>query len=317
MERAEAPPARVKLGALLWTERTSWDELVETAAAADAAGFDSIWCSDHLVAANGDWRDPAFEAWSVLAALALATSRATIGLLVGAVGLRNPALVAKQAVTVDHISHGRFVLGLGSGWLEREYSAHGYEWIESPGARVDRLAEAVPLIRRLVRGERVDHAGTYYRLDGALQAPRPVQSDIPILIGGEGRKKTLRLVAAQADMWDARGPSDVLVELDGVLREHCAAVDRDPDEIERLANRWVVIRGSRDEAERALRDSLAQHGVEQVDVTACALGPPDEVAAALSSTVDAGFRHLVWSFRQPFDRQTIEAAAAVRAALQR
>jgi alkanesulfonate monooxygenase SsuD/methylene tetrahydromethanopterin reductase-like flavin-dependent oxidoreductase (luciferase family) len=305
----------VKLGALLWTERTSWDELLGAAVAIDRAGFDSIWCSDHLLAATGDPRDPCFEAWTTLAAIAASTRRATVGLLVGAVGLRNPGLVAKQAATLDHVSGGRFVLGLGSGWLEREYVAFGYGWEPSAAARAERLAEAVAAVRRLLDGDEVDGVGAHYRFERARQAPRPLQRRLPILIGGEGRRRTLRVVAEHADMWNARGDVASLRDADEALRGHCAAVGRDPAAIERLTNRWVVVRDTRRDAELALTASLAGHGVDRYDAGICALGPVDEVVEQLVPTLEAGFRHLVWSFRRPFDEPSIAAAGAVRAGL--
>jgi alkanesulfonate monooxygenase SsuD/methylene tetrahydromethanopterin reductase-like flavin-dependent oxidoreductase (luciferase family) len=316
VQQADGDPLSVKLGALLWTERTTWAELLRAAVALDRADFDSIWCSDHLFAATGDWRDSCFEAWTALSAIAASTARARVGLLVGAVGLRNPGLVAKQAATLDHVSDGRFVLGLGSGWLEREYSAHGFDWEPSAAARVDRLSEAIAAIRSLLRGEVLEGAGRFYRFDGAQHAPRPVQSDIPILIGGEGRRKTLRAVAEHADMWNARGPVAKLREADAALVEHCLALDRDPRSIERLTNRWIVIRGSRAQAERDLRTSLAGHGITEYDEGICALGPAPAAAEQLAATVSAGFRHLVLSIRHPFDYATIEAAGEIRGLLE-
>jgi alkanesulfonate monooxygenase SsuD/methylene tetrahydromethanopterin reductase-like flavin-dependent oxidoreductase (luciferase family) len=307
----------VKLGALLWTERTPWRALLDAAVAIDDAGFDSIWCSDHLLAATGNVRDPCFEAWTTLAAIAASTRRATVGLLVGAVGLRNPGLVAKQAATLDHVSGGRFVLGLGSGWLEREYVAHGYTWEPSARARVEQLAEAIVAVRALLAGDEVDGGGTYYRFERAQQAPRPLQSRIPLLVGGEGRLRTLRVVAEHADMWNARGDVANLRDADEALAGHCAAVGRDPATIERLTNRWVVARPTRADAERELSASLAGHGIDEFDPGICALGPPDEIAAQLCPTLVAGFRHVVWSFRYPFDEPTIAAAAAVRVQLER
>jgi alkanesulfonate monooxygenase SsuD/methylene tetrahydromethanopterin reductase-like flavin-dependent oxidoreductase (luciferase family) len=308
---------RVKLGALLWTDRTSWRALLDAAVAIDRAGFDSIWCSDHLLAATGDPLDPCFEAWTTLAAIAASTSHATVGLLVGAVGLRNPGLVAKQAATLDHVSGGRFVLGLGSGWLEREYVAHGYTWEPSARARVERLAEAIVAVRALLAGEEVDGVGTYYRFERARQAPRPLQSQVPLLIGGEGRLRTLRVVAEHADMWNARGDVAELRDADEALRGHCAALGRDPATIERLTNRWVIARPTRAQAARELTASLAGHGIDTFDPGICALGPPYEIAAQLRPTLEAGFRHLIWSFRHPFDEPTIAAGVAVRAQLDR
>ena len=247
-----------------------------------------------------------------MSAIAASTSQATIGLLVGAVGLRNPGLVAKQAATLDHVSGGRLVLGLGSGWLEREYVAHGLNWEPRPAARVECLVEAIAAIKALLTGQEVDGAGEHFRFAGARHAPQPIQKEVPILIGGEGRRTTLRAVATHADMWNARGDVTRLLEADTALVDHCDAVGRDPSTIERLTNRWVVIRPSPAEAEQALRESLAGHGILDFDhgVTAC--GPTEEVAELLVPTIAAGFRHLVLSFRNPFDHATISAAGEVR-----
>jgi alkanesulfonate monooxygenase SsuD/methylene tetrahydromethanopterin reductase-like flavin-dependent oxidoreductase (luciferase family) len=303
----------IRLGGLLWTEQTTWPEFLRAAVALDRAGFDSIWCSDHLFAVNGDWRKPCFEAWTSLSAIATTTVGARIGLLVGAIGLRNPGLIAKQAVTLDHISNGRFVLGLGSGWFEREYRAHGFPWEAGTAARVDQLSEAILAIRSLLRGEALEGAGNYYSFHGAQHAPRPVQRVLPILIGGEGRRKTLRAVAEHADMWNARGSVTTLKEADAALVEHCVALDRDPSSIERLTNRWVVLRRSHSEAVRELRRSLACQGITEYDEDVCALGPASSVAEQLAETIDAGFRHLILSFRHPFDHASIEAAGELRA----
>jgi alkanesulfonate monooxygenase SsuD/methylene tetrahydromethanopterin reductase-like flavin-dependent oxidoreductase (luciferase family) len=162
----------------------------------------------------------------------------------------------------------------------------------------------------------VDEEGPRYRLDRAHHAPRPVQARVPILIGGEGRRRTLRVVAEQADMWHARGDVATLRDADEALLGHCEAVGRDPATIERLTSRWIVVRDTRAAAERELRASLAGHGIAEWDDAICALGAAPAVAEQLAPAVAAGFRHVVLSLRHPFDHQTIEAAASVREALE-
>jgi alkanesulfonate monooxygenase SsuD/methylene tetrahydromethanopterin reductase-like flavin-dependent oxidoreductase (luciferase family) len=300
-----------RIGVLVWLERSSWPDLARAIAAADEAGLDSLWCSDHLLAPTGDLHDPTFEAWSSLAAAAALTSHMSVGTLVNALGFRNVGLLAKLASTLDHISGGRAVLGLGAGWLEAEYVAHGMAF-GPVGARIDALGEAIPLIRALHAGETVTYESERYRLSGARHRPRPVRGRVPILIGGEGRHKTLRLVAEHADMWNARGSADRLRQLDLVLREHCEATGRDPAEIERLTNRWIVVRDDVELATRELERSLARHGVASYDPAIVALGPPESVAEQLRDTVAAGFGHIVCSVRDPRDLETITRLREVR-----
>ncbi len=303
----------MKIGALLWAQQTDWPALRDAAIAADRAGFDSLWISDHLLCPVGPWRNPVYEAWATIAGLGALTERATIGTLVGAITLRNPGMVAKLAATVDHITGGRAVLGLGGGWLAREHHMHGIDFGASAGERLDRLHEAVPLIRRLLNGETVTHSGRFYNLVEAEQFPRPLQTRLPILIGGQGRRKTLRTVAMYADMWHTQhGSLEQIQASDAVLRAHCAAVGRDPATIERLASKWVTIRDDADEARRELEASLRYHGLEGYEPAILAAGTPAAVAQALRAHVDAGFAHILFSLRAPFDHETIERMPEVR-----
>jgi alkanesulfonate monooxygenase SsuD/methylene tetrahydromethanopterin reductase-like flavin-dependent oxidoreductase (luciferase family) len=309
------PPAPVKLGTLLWTQRTDWAGVRDAAVAADQAGFDSIWLSDHLLSSIGDTDGSMFEAWTALSAIGALTSRATVGLIVGSNTFRHPGLVAKMAVTLDHITDGRAVLGLGAGWLESEHRMHGLAFEDSPGARIDRLRAAVSIIRRLIDGEIVDHDSRWYTLSGARHAPRPIQAHLPILIGGEGPTKTIPLVAEYADMWNARGSYDSLAASDKILAHQCAAIGRDPATIERLTNRWITIRDDVGAANEVM-DAINRHqGVIDLDPGIIELGPPEVVAAALRPVVDLGFRHVVVSLRAPWDHETIARLPEVRALL--
>ena len=298
---------QIKIGALLWAQQTDWPALRDAAIAADRAGFDSLWISDHLLCPIGSWRNPVYEAWGTIAALGALTERATIGTLVGAITFRNPGLVAKLAATVDHITGRRAVLGLGGAWLAREHHMHGIDFGASAGERLDRLHEAVPLIRGLLDGETVTHSGRFYNLVEAEQYPRPLQSRLPILIGGQGRRKTLRTVAMYADMWHTQhGSLEKIRASDAVLRAHCAEVGRDPATIERLASKWVTIRDDPDEAQRELEASLRHHGLEEYEPSILAAGTPAAVAGSLRGHIEAGFTHLLFSLRAPFDHETIE-----------
>ena len=238
-----------RFGLQLWSQRTDWPGFRDSALAAEAAGFDSIWTWDHLMAIFGPWEQPIFEGWSVLAGLAAVTSRVRLGLMVGANTFRNPGLTAKLATTLDNISGGRAVLGIGGAWFEREHDGFGIEFFGSPGERLDRLDESVMLMRRLLDGERFSHEGRFYTMHDALCAPRPIQTRLPILVGGSGPRKTLRIVALRADGWNTSGSLEEVSGTLDILAEHCSDVGRDIGTIEKTISFPIVIRDDRAAAE--------------------------------------------------------------------
>ena len=194
-----------RFGLQLWSQRTDWPGFRDAALAAEDAGWDSLWTWDHLLAIFGPWEQPIFEGWALLSGLAPLTSRMRLGLMVGANTFRNPGHTAKLATTLDHLSNGRAVLGIGGAWFEREHDAYGIDFFSGHGERLDRLDESVMLMRRLLDGERFSHEGRFYTFHDAIVAPRPVQAHLPILVGGSGPKKTLRTVALRADAWNTSG----------------------------------------------------------------------------------------------------------------
>ena len=299
------------MGAAFWIQRSDWPSLRDAVLAAERAGADSLWVDDHLLCDEGDPTDAKLEGWATLAALAAATSKAQLGLLVAANTFRNPGLTAKLATTVDHISGGRSVLGLGGGWFELEHQAFGIDFGTGFGERLDRLEEAVGLIRRLLDGEHVSEHGRFYTFEDALCQPRPQQAHLPILIGGSGPKKTLPMVARHADMWNAYGTPDTLAASDAILREHCAAIGRDEAEIERTFTMNVVARESATEAATVWESYLATHQPTAWE-SRVALGPPAEIAAALADYVRAGFTHPIFVFRSPWDLDTIASIGDIR-----
>lgn len=308
-------PSALRFGAAFWVQRADWTSLRETALAAESAGFDSLWIDDHLLNDEGDPDEDKLEGWTTLAALAAVTQRPLLGLLVGANTLRNPGLVAKMAVTLDEISGGRAILGLGSGWFEREHAAFGIAFGASPGERIDRLEESAGLLRRLLDGERVTHAGRFYALDDAVVRPLPVQSRLPILIGGSGRRKTLRVAARHADLWNGYGDLAELRDALAALDAHCVDAGRDPAAIRRTASQNVVVRASAEAAERAYREVTAAHAIQPGEEALDLAGPPDAIAAGLRAYVDAGISEVIWVFRRPWDLETIWSLPEVRAAL--
>ena len=305
----------MRFGAAFWTHRTGWPELRDAVLRAEAAGFDDLWLDDHLLTDEGDWRDGKLEGTSTLAAVATLTTRARIGLLVAANTFRNPGLTAKLATTLDHLSDGRAILGLGGGWLEREHDAFGIQFGTGFGERLDRLGEAIPLVRRLLDGERLTHDGRFYRMHDAVCEPRPIQARMPLLIGGSGPRKTLPLVARHADLWNAYGPPESLAAADAILREACAAAGRDEREIERTTNLNAVLRRDRAEAVAAWPRWRDLHrlrpGRDDLDVG----GSPVDAAEALAPYRAAGFEHVIFVFRSPFDLETLDRLPELRAAL--
>ncbi|HEU0235421.1 MAG TPA: LLM class flavin-dependent oxidoreductase, partial [Candidatus Limnocylindrales bacterium] len=213
----------IKLGILPWSQAATWPEMLATARQVDRLGYDSLWTWDHVYAIFGDPYQPIFEGWSVLAAWAMATERTRLGLLVGANPFRNPGLTTKIVTTLDHISGGRAILGIGGAWFELEHEAHGIDFGAGFGQRLTWLDEAVGAARALLDGETVTSDGSgRYAFRDLRHAPAPVQRRLPIMIGGSGEKKTLRTVARYADMWNAMGSVEKLAHKIDVLRDHCA-----------------------------------------------------------------------------------------------
>lgn len=208
-----------------------WQTLVERWKLYEELGFDSVWDCDHYVQPEQP-HGPYFEGWTLLAALAALTSRIRIGVLVSCNTFRHPALLAKQAVTVDHISDGRLELGLGAGWYEPEHAMYGIE-LPLPGERVARLEEAVALVDKLLRSDVVTFPGRYYTLRDAEFRPGPIQKPRPPLTIGAHGPRMLKLCARYADSWNSYGSVEEIAGRNGMLDEFCAEVGREPSEIVR------------------------------------------------------------------------------------
>ena len=307
----------VRLGALCWNQYTDWPNLLEAGRRADRLGYDSLWTWDHVYPIVGSHEGPMFEGWLTITAWAQATERVRIGLMVVANTFQNPALTAKMATTLDHISGGRAILGVGAAWFETEHEAFGIDYGSGPPERLRWLGEALPVMRGMLHGERPSAEGPRYRAKDVLNLPPPMQERLPLLVGGGGEKVTLRLVARYADADNLGGGFESVKRKESLLVEHCESVGRDPAEIERTTNIGaIVIRDSRAEAKRVQEELFRRNGnAERWDSPA---GTPEDVAEQLAPYLGIGYRHLIAGFPWPYDEETMTRYATdVRALLER
>lgn len=304
----------MRFGLQLWSQSTDWPGFRDAALAAEAAGWHSVWTWDHLLAIFGPWDQPILEGWTSLAALGPLTTRVRLGLMVGANTFRNPGHVAKLATTLDHVSDGRAVLGIGGAWFEREHDAFGIDFGASPGERLGWLDESVLLVRRLLDGERVTHDGSRYTFRDAVSEPRPIQPRLPILIGGSGRTKTLRIVAERADAWNTGGSAEQIRDAVAALRGHAEAVGRDLSTLEMTVSFPLLLDDDEQAARRRLDAALAANGVDSMGGEVM-VGSPRAVADRLRPYADMGFETVIVRMAAPYDRQTIARIGEVTAAL--
>jgi alkanesulfonate monooxygenase SsuD/methylene tetrahydromethanopterin reductase-like flavin-dependent oxidoreductase (luciferase family) len=298
----------IRLGALCWNQYTTWPELREAGIRADGLGYDSLWTWDHLYPIVGSDDGPIFEGWLTLAAWAEATETVRIGLMVGANTFRNPALVAKMATTLDHISDGRAILGIGGAWFETEHVAYGIEYGGSPGERLRWLEEAVKIMRGMLHGEEPS-GERFYTTRAVRNDPAPVQDRLPVLIGGGGERKTLRIVARHADAMNVGGGFDNVRRKDEILRRHCDEVGRDESEIERTVGMGTcVIRDDPAEAQRVANGIFERNGNAK-PWTNQLVGTPEQVAEIMGPYLGIGFRHFVVGFPSPHDPESMERLA--------
>jgi alkanesulfonate monooxygenase SsuD/methylene tetrahydromethanopterin reductase-like flavin-dependent oxidoreductase (luciferase family) len=250
-----------------------------------------------------------FEGYMVVAGWAMATDRIRIGLMVGANTFREPALVAKMVTTLDHISGGRAILGIGAAWFEDEHVGFGLEFGEGPPERLRWLREALPIMRGMLDGAEPTATGPRYRSRRTVNLPAPVQDHLPIVVGGSGPRVTLRLVAEYADMNNVGGSARDVRAKEELLIEHCRAIGRDPATIERTCGVGTVfIRDTHEDARRAFEEAFARNGSAR-PWSAQPVGTPEEVASHLSGYVEAGYRHLIVGFPSPHDEESMTRLA--------
>ena len=295
----------IKIGALCWNQYTDWPSLLQAGIRADELGYTSLWTWDHLYPIVGDSHGPNYEGWLTITAWAQATERIRVGLMVGANTFRAPTLVAKLATTLDHISNGRAILGIGGAWFEEEHQDFGLDFGSGFPERLRWLGEALPIMRGMLDGAEPTARGDHYHSQHTRNLPAPVQAHLPICIGGGGEKVTLKLVARYADMNNVGGGIEGVRRKEAILREHCAAVGRDEREIERTTGIGTVfIRDDRAEAERLFhaafdRNRVARHWTDQP------VGTVEDVVESLAPYVELGYRHLIAGFPADYDEESM------------
>jgi F420-dependent oxidoreductase-like protein len=260
-----------------------YDDVLELARHVEQTGWDGIWYADHFMPNAEDTSTPWPEAWITLAALGAQVPRLRLGTLVSGNTYRHPAVLAKMATTLDHISGGRVVLGLGSGWQENEHAQYGIPFY-TVADRLKRLDEACQVIKALFSEEKSSFAGTYYQLDNASLEPKPVQNPLPLLIGGGGEQVTLKITARYADEWNVWGTVDTLKSKMAILDRHCESVGRDPAAIKRTA---VALLFMSDDT--AFLDKMRAADMQQAAI----IGTPAEVRDIVAEYEAAGVNGLM------------------------
>ena len=260
-----------------------WKDVLPLAQHVERTGWDGVWYADHFMPNAPDTSTPWPEAWITLAALGAAVPRLRIGTLVAGNTYRHPAVLAKMAATLDHITGGRVVLGLGAGWQENEHRQYGVPFYTT-GERLARLDEACQVIKKLFSDTKASFDGKFYRLTDASLEPKPVQRPLPLLIGGGGEKKTLRITAKCADEWNVWGTVDILKHKMAILDRHCAEVGRKPKDIQRSAVALLFM-----SEDKAFLDGMRGRKMQQPAI----IGTPEEVKDIVAQYAAIGVDELI------------------------
>ncbi len=315
--------APIRIAFQVWGQAATWDQLMATARRIESLGFSSLFANDHLMPILGDADGPVvgtagstFEGWMTLAGFAAVTEHIPLGMMVSGVGYRNVGLTVKMATALDHVSGGRAMLGLGAGWHEPEHRAFGYDML-TLGDRISRLDEASRVARGLLDGETVSFDGAWISADRMRNDPPPVQPRMPLLIGGSGERRTLKIVARDADIWNGEGDPATYAHKNAILDAHCAAIGRDPATIRRTVGiPPICIRGSRAAAVEALAAILAQQGGDPATARTWAessslADTADAVSRQLRAWRAAGAEEVVADLPTPLDDETLECLATM------
>jgi F420-dependent oxidoreductase-like protein len=288
-----------------------FERIVTLADAAERSGFDSVFVMDHFYQLRniGPVSDPMLEGYTLLAGIAARTSKVRLGTLVTGVTYRNPAFLAKVVTTLDIVSAGRAICGIGAAWNEEEHRGYGFEY-PPVGERLSRLEEALQIIRGMFRQEQTTFEGRYYQVKDALNSPRPVQKNgPPIMIGGGGEQRTLKLVAMYGDMCNFFGDVATVKHKLEVLRSHCDAVGRDFNSIVKTRLGSLLISKTDAEAEKRFGEILKRPGVNEAWARAgFIIGGPERVAEQAQELLDAGLDGLIFNMPHLEDPEAIALA---------
>ena len=288
-----------------WPSPTQpWSEVLHLAQHVERKSYHGIWYADHFMPNDGDVSAPWNESWSMIAALAAAVPRLRIGPLVAGNTYRHPAVLAKMAATVDQISNGRVVLGLGGGWQENEHRAYGMDFYTT-AERLKRLDEACRVMKALWTEAKASYKGAFYQLEDAPLMPKPVQKPYPeLMIGGGGEKVTLRIAAQHADHWNVWGGPETLTHKGRILDAHCVKVGRDPKRILRSAVMVLGFADDRAGVERVQQAYMKRMGADETKARDTVLaGSASEIRDKLSKLQAAGVGMLfIPTFLLPADR---------------
>lgn len=286
-----------------------FEHVAELAVAAEAADFDMVSVMDHFyqIPMTGPETEPMLEAYTTLAALSQRTTRVLLGALVTGVTYRNPALLAKQVTTLDTLSRGRAILGIGAAWNEAEHVGYGFDF-PPVGRRMDRLGEALIIARAMFTEERPTFEGKYFRIRRALNVPRPIQEDGPrILIGGGGEKRTLRLVARYADISNWFGSVEDMRRKGAILEEYCQQEGRDPSRILRTAMAQVLLIPNERDREAVIR-GIPKERLPMLGDPAT----PEQAAHKLAPYLDAGIQGFTFANANLHNQDLIGAAGELK-----
>jgi F420-dependent oxidoreductase-like protein len=289
------------------SEEELFERLSDIATTAESSGFDTVLVMDHLHQIRGvgppeNWM---LEGNTILAGLAGRTERVNLSLLVGAVSYRNPALHAKITTTLDVISGGRAVHGIGAGWNVDEATAYGYDF-PSLGERFEILEDHLNIARAMFTESPASYEGKHHSIRGAFNNPQPIRGDIPIMIGGSGERKTLRMVAQYADASNFFGDVERIKHLVDVLEGHCERLDRDPAEITKTRLGTVVVAPTQEEAERRAESNPLVATVPPDRRATWVVGDPDTVAERCSELLEAGLDGLILNSPYTHELESVE-----------
>lgn len=288
-----------------------FERIAAIALTAESAGFDSLFVMDHFyqIAMVGPRTDPMFEAYTLLGAIAARTDTIQLGTLVTGVTYRNPALLAKTVTTLDVISSGRAILGIGAAWNDDEHGGYGFDF-PPVRERMDRLDEALQICRSMFTEHAPSISGRFYNVDGALNYPRPIRSSgIPILVGGGGEQRTLRLVAKHADACNLFGDIETVRHKLDVLERHCETIGRNPKEITKTRLGALVIGETAADVERKSRALMEARNMDEDRFRSYAVaGVPDAVCEQIQTYREAGLDGMIFNMPDVHDLGTVALA---------